>query len=92
MPQFTITINDAEAKALATDMFSIQEWLEHAVHNKIERLIDNIIGKATDRQPKKITSAEKYQMIIDMKLETGAERTARTEAETLATSNTFAAK
>lgn len=81
MKEFTIEINDAEAKALATDLFSIQEWLENAVHNKARRLIDDIIGKATDRQPKKIPVKEKRQMIMDMKLETGAERNARLEAE-----------
>ncbi len=82
MPQFTITMNDAEAKALATDMLSIEEWLNWAVHNKARRLIDEIIGKVDDRQPKKIPVEEKYQMIMDMKLETGAEKNARLELET----------
>lgn len=84
MAQFTVTINDAEEKALLTDMLSIQDWLDNAIHNKARRTIDSIIQKETDRQPKKLSVAEKHNLIREMELETGAEQNARLEAILLA--------
>ena len=34
MGQYTITLVDEEEKVLLTDMISIQEWLDNAIHNK----------------------------------------------------------
>ena len=81
MAQFTITINDAEEKALLTNMISVQTWLNNAIHEKARRVIDDIVRKNTDRQPKKMAVIDKHQMIMDMKLESGAERNARIIAE-----------
>lgn len=81
MKQFTIEINDAEEKALLTDMVSIQEWLDNAIHEKARRVIDTIIEKETDRRAKKVPVEEKHNLIREMMLETAVERNARFEAE-----------
>lgn len=77
MKQFTIEINDAEEKALLTNMISIQEWLGNLIHEKARRVIDTIVEKETDRQPKKIPVAEKHNLIRGLVLETAVEKNAR---------------
>ena len=83
MAQFIIEINDAEEKALLTNMISIQEWLDNAIHNKARKCIDRIVEQISDKQPRKILVEEKYQIIRDAQLETAAERNARFEVELL---------
>ena len=46
MKQFTITISDEEGKALLTDMGSIQEWIDNAIHNKARQVIDKVCEEA----------------------------------------------
>lgn len=74
MAKFTVEINDAEEKAMLTDMISIQDWLDNAIHNKARRTIDAIIEQKTDKQFKKISVEEKHHLIMKMKLETAAEK------------------
>ena len=81
MAQFIIEINDAEEKALLTDMLSIQEWLDNAIHEKARRTIDSIVERISDKQSKKISTKEKHNIIRNATLETGAEKNARLEAE-----------
>lgn len=81
MSQFIIKINDAEEKALLTNMVSIQEWLDNAIHEKARRVMDRIIEKETDRQPKKIFFDKKCEIIRDIQLETAIERNAKFLAE-----------
>lgn len=81
MAQFTVSINDAEEKALLTDMLSIQDWIDTAIHNKARRTIDSIVARETDKQPKKMSVEDKQSLIMELELETGAEQNARLEAE-----------
>lgn len=80
---FTVEINDAEEKALLTDMVSIQEWIDNAIQNKARRTIDSIVEKKTDKQPKKMTVADKHNLIRGLELETVVEKDARLEEEEL---------
>lgn len=81
MAKFTVEINDAEEKAMLTDMISIQDWLDNAIHNKARRTIDAIIEQKTDKQFKKMPVKEKHNLIKEMQLETAAERNTRFEVE-----------
>jgi len=81
MPQFTVEINDAEEKVLLTDMLSIQEWLDYAIHNKARKLIDKNIKDHIDKQPEKMSFEDKCEIVRNIQLESGAERNARLEAE-----------
>lgn len=84
MVQFTVVINDVEEKALLTDMISVQEWLDNAIHEKARRTINTIVSKISDKQPKKMSVKEKFQIIKKATLETAIERNTRLEAELLA--------
>lgn len=81
MAQFTITINDAEEKALLTDMISIQDWIDNAIHNKARQCINIIVEQVTDKRAKKVPVKEKLQIVKDAKVESGAEKNARMEAK-----------
>ncbi len=81
MKQFTIKLNDAEKKALLTDMVSIQEWVDNVIHNKARQCIDKIIKDTTDKQPNKMSVSEKQQIVINTQIESAAERNTRLEAD-----------
>lgn len=81
MATFSVTVNDAEEKALLWDVVSLQEWLDNVTHNKARRCIDDIVEQVSDKQPGKIPVEEKLQIVRDAVLETAAERNARLEAE-----------
>lgn len=77
MKQFTVKINDAEEKALLTDMISIQDWLDNVIHNKARQCIDRIVEQVTNRRAKKVPVKEKLQIVRDAEVESGADRNAR---------------
>lgn len=79
MPEYKIIISDVEEKALLTDMKSIQEWLENAIHNKARQVIDDIILKESNSNPAKLTKDEKLNFIRSATLETAKEKMARIE-------------
>lgn len=80
--EYKITLSDERVKALETDMLSIQEWINNAVHNKARQMIDVIVEQVSDKQSKKIPLEEKIRIIKEVKIETAMERQARLEAET----------
>ena len=79
MGQYTVTLSAEEEKALLTDMISIQEWLDNAIHNKARQCIDAILWEYSNRNPNKMSSGEKGQLITSLALETAAERQAKSE-------------
>ena len=83
MKSFIIKITGEEEKALLTDMISIQDWLDNAIHEKARRVIDHIIKKTTEFQPEKIAKNQKIQIIKDATLETAVERNIRLHKEML---------
>ncbi len=81
MPDYTVTVSDEEEKALLTDMISIQDWLDNAIHNKARQCIDVIVEQHSDRQAKKLPPDEKLRVVREAKVESAAERQAKFEAE-----------
>ncbi|MBA7597119.1 hypothetical protein ES703_04114 [subsurface metagenome] len=79
--EYTITLSPEEEKALLTDMISIQEWLDNAIHNKARQCIDVIVEQHSDRQPKKLPLEEKLRVVREAKVESATERQAKFEAE-----------
>ena len=77
MGKYTSTLSQEEEKALLSDMVSIQEWIDNAIHNKARQCIDKIIHDYTDKRPDKLTGQEKAAIIKNAKIETAAERTKR---------------
>jgi hypothetical protein len=60
----TVSITDEEEKALLTDMTSIQDWLDNAIHNKARQCIDGLCQLALDDQTNAILTAEEKQELV----------------------------
>lgn len=78
--EYKVTLSAEEEKALLTNMISIQEWLENAIHNKARQCIDKIVLDYSDKQPNKIGGAEKNQIVRKAKVKSAADRQAEFEA------------
>ena len=77
---WTITLTPEEEKALLTDMISIQDWVDNAIHNKARQCIDKIVLEYSDKQPNKIGEAEKLAIVKKAIVKSAAERQAELEA------------
>jgi hypothetical protein len=49
MHNFTVTLTDAEHKALAHIAFSPQDWIDNAVHERCRIAIDEIVNAEVQR-------------------------------------------
>lgn len=74
MHEYTVRISDAEKKALETDMMSIQTWLDNAIHQKARRCMNTIVGQETDKNPVRISSAEKEQLVTSADVKSAKQR------------------
>lgn len=84
--KYTITLSDAEDKALSIIAFDQNEWIQHAVHERCRVAIEEIVQEEIQR---KLAAGEpitgsKEDIVLDANIETAAERQARIEAEMLA--------
>lgn len=78
MAQYTITLTDAEDKALRVIALDPQDWIDNAVHNRCRIAIDDIYTAEVERMTADpdITTipADKNQVVLDADIETAAER------------------
>ena len=86
MQQFTITLSDAEVKALGVVALSQQEWIDNAVHERCRVAIEEIVQQEVQR---KLAAGEpitgsKDDIVLAANIESAAERQARMEAEAAA--------
>jgi hypothetical protein len=49
MATYTITLTDAEDKALGSVAFSQQDWIDNAVHNRCRIAIEEIVAQEVQR-------------------------------------------
>lgn len=84
MSDYTVKISDEEEKALLTDMISIQDWLNNTIHQKARMCMEDVVCNYSDKNPKKISSVERDQIIRDAQVETAMEKNVREEAERIA--------
>ena len=49
MAIYTITLSDAEDKALHSVAMSAQDWIDNAVHNRCRIAIEEIVGAEVER-------------------------------------------
>lgn len=49
MANYTITLSDAEDKALKSVAVSAQEWIDNAVHERCRIAIENIVAAEVER-------------------------------------------
>ena len=50
MAQYTITLSDAEDKALGVVALSQQDWIDNAVHNRCRIAIEKIVNAEVQRK------------------------------------------
>ena len=80
---YTITLSDAENKALGVVSVSQQEWIDNAVHERCRIAIDEIVNAEVQRKlaaGESITGS-KDDIVMAAPVESAAERQARMEAE-----------
>lgn len=83
MTQITITLTDAEFKALGVVALSQQDWIDNVVHERCRIAIDEIVNAEVQR---KLAAGEpitgsKEDIVMAADIESAAEHQARMEAE-----------
>jgi hypothetical protein len=83
MVTYTITLTDAEDKALKSVTISAQDWIDNAVHERCRIAIDEIVAAEVQRKlaaGESITGS-KEDIVMAANIESAVERQARLEAE-----------
>ena len=83
MTTYTITLSDAEDKALGVVAFSQDDWIQNAVHERCRIAIEEIVAAEVQRKlaaGESITGS-KDDIVMAANVESAAERQARMEAE-----------
>jgi hypothetical protein len=83
MATYTITLSNAEDKALKTVAISAQDWIDNAVHERCRIAIDEIVNAEVQRKlaaGESITGS-KDDIVMAANVESAADRQARLEAE-----------
>ena len=72
----TVTIPDEGKRILESwlGVGQIQPWLQHAIDNKLRQRLDASILEHTDKNPKKLTDADKLVALKDVVLPIRDER------------------
>lgn len=79
MKQYTITLSDAEDKALSVVALSQQDWIDNAVHNRCRIAIEEIVAAEVERITSEggTLSGTKEDIVLAAPIETAAERNKR---------------
>lgn len=83
MATYTITLSDAEDKALGVVTFSQQEWINNAVHERCRLAIEDIVNSEVQRKlaaGESITGS-KEDIVMAANVESAAQYKTRLEAE-----------
>ena len=83
MPTYTITLTDAEDKALSIVAVSQQKWIDNAVKNRCRQSKDDIVASEIKRirESGGTVSGTDDEIVMAATVETAAEKQARIEAE-----------
>jgi len=82
MATYTITLSDAEDKALGVVAFSQDDWIQNAVHERCRIAMEEIVAAEVQRllgEGKSITGS-KDDIVIAAPIQSAAERQAEIEA------------
>ena len=87
---YTITLSDAQDKALSVVAASQQDWIENAVYERCRLAIEEIVNAEVQRKlaAGETISGSKEDIVMAANVETAAERSERLAAETAARANT----
>lgn len=91
---YTITLTDAEDKALHVVAVSAQEWIDNAVHERCRIAIEEIVAAEVQRKlaAGETISGSRDDIVMAAQVETAVERNARMMAEIAAREAEMAAK
>ena len=83
MATYTITLTDAEDKALGFIAYSQQDWIDNAVHERCRVAIEEIVNSEVQRKlaAGEAITGSKDDIVMMADIESAAERQARIEAE-----------
>lgn len=80
---YTITLSDAEDKALHAVALSAQDWIDNAVHERCRVSIEEIVAAEVQRKlaAGETISGSKEDIVMAANIESAAQRQARIDAE-----------
>jgi hypothetical protein len=80
--QYTITLSDAEDKALAYVAASQQDWIDNAVHERCRIAIEEIVNAEVQRKlaANETISGSKEDIVLAAPIKSAAERNAEAAA------------
>ena len=83
MKTYTITLTDAEDKALGFVAFSQQEWIDNAVHERCRIAIDEIVNAEVQRKlaNNETISGSKEDIVNAADIKSAAECTAEAQQQ-----------
>jgi hypothetical protein len=78
MATYTITLSDAEDKALGIVAFSQQDWIDNAIHERCRIAIDEIVNAEVQRllAAGETISGSKEDIVMAAPIQSAAERQA----------------
>jgi hypothetical protein len=83
--EYTISITEAEKKAMEHITYSVQDWIDNSIHNRARKAIDEIYNKEVERMnaDPSIESipANKDQVVLDADIKTAKQISDEAEAE-----------
>lgn len=82
MATYTITLSEAEDKALGFVALSQQEWIDNAVHERCRIAIDEIVNAEVQRKlaNNETISGSKEDIVMAANIKSAAERQAEEKA------------
>jgi hypothetical protein len=82
---YTITLSDAEDKALGFVAYSQQDWIDNAIHERCRIAIDEIVNAEVQRKlaAGETISGSKEDIVNAANIKSAAERQAEAEAQAL---------
>ena len=83
MKNYTITLTDAQDKALSVVALDQQDWIENAVFERCRVAIEEVVNAEVQRKlaAGQSISGTKDEIVLAADIETAAERQARMQAE-----------
>jgi hypothetical protein len=83
MATYTITLSNAEDKALKSVAVSAQDWIDNAVHERCRIAIEEIVNAEVQRKlaANETISGSKEDIVLAADIESAAERQARLDTE-----------
>ena len=81
--QYTVTLSDAENKALGFVAFSQQDWIDNAVHERCRIAIEEIVNAEVQRKlaNNETISGSKEDIVNAAPIQSAAERQAEFDAQ-----------